>query len=484
MAREGDARRHVPTVILVAVVIASVATMFWLWRSGGIRFAAPVEEAAIEECGVTLSGSPALGLTLAPALVVDFLSQAGYVGDPPQAAEGGMTAISGRRGSYVCSVLIRVDESTTGIADLTSGAAFIAMSARPVLPAEIDALKRADAGDFEAERDLAEHVVALDGIAMAVHRSNPAARLTEAQVDAVLTGRWNNWASLGREPAPLTVYISADMAGAEDFPNDFLPTTDPVWVNASTLPHFRVLPNDRAVFDRVARDPNGIATGSAAVVRDGARLRDVGINAGANFVWPTHEAIVNGGYPFMRRLFFYVRPRDVRENRFVQRFISYAAGSHARARVAELGFALPPASTGSNAADIGCFIGTPEAATLSSALRGFVKSDITLRFRPASFELDDASKAAIEAAAPELSQQRASGRDITLVGHSDIAGDNADNRELGMQRALAARAAFERRGAFGLRVESAGESCPLADFQTEEGQRLNRRVDVWISQPS
>ena len=83
--------------------------------------------------------------------------------------------------------------------------------------------------------------------------------------------------------------------------------------------------------------------------------------------------------------------------------------------------------------------------------------------------------------ATQLSQHIASGQQVTLVGHSDIAGANADNRELGMRRALAARAALERRGVYGLRVESGGESCPVADFQTEEGQRLNRRVDVWIS---
>jgi ABC-type phosphate transport system substrate-binding protein len=468
-------------VILAAALIVSVALMLWLWRSGGVRFAAPAQQAAIEECGVTLSGSPTVGLTLAPTLVVDFLTQAGYVVDPPHAAQAGVTAISGRRGSYVCSVLIRVDESTTGIADLASGSALIALSARPVLPAEIETLKQANAGDFEAERQLAEHVVALDAFVMAVHRSNSVNRLTETQVDAILTGRQNNWAGIGPEQRPLTVYLSADMAGADDFPNDVLPTTDPLWVNASTLPHFRVVASDRAVLEGVARDPNGIGAGSGAFPRDQRRLRDIGVDAGTGFVWPTHETVTGGGYPFMRRLFFYVRPQVLRENRFVQRFVSYAASPQARARIVELGFAPPPPSASTDAAAIGCFLGTVEAVTLVSALHGFDKSDMTLRFRPASFELDEASQAAIQTVATQLSQHIARGQQVTLVGHSDIAGANADNRELGMRRALAARAALERRGVYGLRVESGGESCPVADFQTEEGQRLNRRVDVWIS---
>ena len=66
------------------------------------------------------------------------------------------------------------------------------------------------------------------------------------------------------------------------------------------------------------------------------------------------------------------------------------------------------------------------------------------------------------------------------MGHSDIEGAATDNRALALERAMAARAAFETHGVMGMQVESAGEMCPVADTESAAGRRLNRRVEIWV----
>jgi phosphate transport system substrate-binding protein len=107
-----------------------------------------------------------------------------------------------------------------------------------------------------------------------------------------------------------------------------------------------------------------------------------------------------------------------------------------------------------------------------------------LRFRPNSFQLDAAAQADVRRLSPELIEKITDGWHIILVGHSDLPGGIERNRDLALDRALAARAAFEGAGVFGLQVESAGENCPIADMETKEGQRINRRVEIWLRSPA
>ncbi|MCK6370458.1 MAG: OmpA family protein [Gammaproteobacteria bacterium] len=66
----------------------------------------------------------------------------------------------------------------------------------------------------------------------------------------------------------------------------------------------------------------------------------------------------------------------------------------------------------------------------------------------------------------------------TIEGHTDSEGEADYNMELSERRAQAAAAYLEAKGiAPGrLRVVGMGESMPIADNETEEGRRLNRRV--------
>lgn len=85
--------------------------------------------------------------------------------------------------------------SSRGIADARSGVAQIGLVSR-ALKAE--------------ERDLVAHTVALDGISLILHRSNPVASLSDSQIKAIYTGQVRNWREVGGPDLPITVVNKAE----------------------------------------------------------------------------------------------------------------------------------------------------------------------------------------------------------------------------------------------------------------------------------
>ncbi|MGE5154608.1 MAG: OmpA family protein [Bdellovibrio bacteriovorus] len=78
------------------------------------------------------------------------------------------------------------------------------------------------------------------------------------------------------------------------------------------------------------------------------------------------------------------------------------------------------------------------------------------------------------------------GLSALIEGHTDSAGPDEINLELSKARAEAVRQALIERGvpAERLTAEGAGESRPIAENSTAAGRRQNRRVEVYVIEPS
>ncbi|MBK1716234.1 OmpA family protein [Thiocystis violacea] len=74
---------------------------------------------------------------------------------------------------------------------------------------------------------------------------------------------------------------------------------------------------------------------------------------------------------------------------------------------------------------------------------------------------------------------------ILLRGHTDSSGKAASNLALSERRALAVRESLIALGVPASRIlaEGAGESAPIADNATDQGRRLNRRVEIHLTRP-
>lgn len=106
---------------------------------------------------------------------------------------------------------VRVDVqsggSSRGIADVQRGLVEIGMVSRAIKPQE-DGLK--------------VHQLAMDGVCMLIHRDNPVAALTDAQIVLIYTGKVSNWSEVGGSDAAITVIHKAEgRATLEVFLNHF-----------------------------------------------------------------------------------------------------------------------------------------------------------------------------------------------------------------------------------------------------------------------
>lgn len=90
---------------------------------------------------------------------------------------------------------VQTGGSSRGVADARAGLAHIGMVSRAL---------KAD------EADLTAATIAMDGVAMIVHQTNPVTALTDAEIVAIYTGKTTNWKDVGGPDAPITVVNKAE----------------------------------------------------------------------------------------------------------------------------------------------------------------------------------------------------------------------------------------------------------------------------------
>ena len=100
------------------------------------------------------------------------------------------------------NITVSESGSGNGAKSLINAACDVATMSRPMKTSETKAAQ--DAGILPIE-----HIVAMDGIAVVVHPSNPRANLTVEQIRDIYTGKIRNWKELGGPDEPIVV-ISRD----------------------------------------------------------------------------------------------------------------------------------------------------------------------------------------------------------------------------------------------------------------------------------
>jgi len=437
--------------------------------------------------GVRIAGSSTIGLDLMPALIRDYAASLGGSVRQLVGADPAVTrfAVAGATGATLTTIELARETPTTALAGLAGGKAAVAMSSRPLEPAEVSRLLQAAPGSRPVD---AEHVLALDGLVVIVAPQNPVGRLGLDVVARVFSGQITNWSELGLPPAPIHVYASAEgEAGGGSLDALLLKPR-----RLALKDGVRRVATEAALSDAVAADPAGIALTSLAFVRN---ARGIDIEGSCGLVGrPTTFAVRAEEYPLSRRLYLYTA--GVPRQATARDLLAFAASRRAQAVIRDSQFVdqdIEEASFQDQRRRIEMMLeapGIPEAErnrlrALVAALLDARRLSITFRFSEGSAQLDAKAREDVVRLRQWLAGGALSGKTVLLVGFTDSTGSVPANQMLSERRAAEVREAVLAGAplqATGRAVVSAGMGhlAPVVCNDGPEAMRLNRRVEVWV----
>jgi phosphate transport system substrate-binding protein len=189
------------------------------------------------------------------------------------------------------AVNITVSESGSGngAKSLINAACDIATMSRPMKNTEVQAAK--DAGILPIE-----HIVAMDGIAVIVHQSNPVANLTIEQIRGIYTGKIKNWKELGGPDQPIVVVGRDTNSGTYETFETMVLKGEKIAGSVESVG------SNGAIRQRVMSTPAAIGYVGLAFI-EGVKALTV------NGIAVTAETVVGKTYPIARPLFMYTNGR-------------------------------------------------------------------------------------------------------------------------------------------------------------------------------
>lgn len=227
------------------------------------------------------------------------------------------------------SIQVTGGGSGTGIAALINGSTDIAQSSRPMKPSEAQQVKE------KFGVDVLETPVALDGLAVYLHQSNPVNELTLAQVKAIYTGKITNWKEVGGKDAPIVLYSRENNSGTYVYFKEHVLENEDYAATAQTLA------GTAAVVNAVSKDAQAIGYGGIAYhtgIKDVKLKKDDRSPA----IPPTQENVVSGTYPISRYLYFYTAGKPT--NPVAEEFIRWVVSEAGQAVVKEVEYYPLPES--------------------------------------------------------------------------------------------------------------------------------------------
>ncbi|MFO7534141.1 MAG: PstS family phosphate ABC transporter substrate-binding protein [Kiritimatiellia bacterium] len=216
-------------------------------------------------------------------------------------------------------VNITVSESGSGngAKSLVNAACDLATMSRPMKNSEMKAAQ--DSGTL-----IIEHIVAMDGIALVVHPSNPLANLTVDQIRDIYTGKIRNWKELGGPDQPLVVISRDTNSGTYE-------SFETLVMNKAKMGEkVEYVGSNGAIRQRVMSTPAAIGYVGLAFT-EGVKALTV------NGVEVTAETVTSKKYPVSRPLYMYTNGRP-KPGTALHDFITLSGTPDGRKIIEDTGF--------------------------------------------------------------------------------------------------------------------------------------------------
>lgn len=409
-----------------------------------------------------IHGSNTLGAHLVPTLVRTWMVSLGY--EDIERAERGVsiTEIRGMRDGEPLVVEIAKDGSATGIQALVADNAEVAMMARPPNAAEIDAAWQL--GELRSPDQ--EFVIALDGLAVMVHRDNPVRALSMVQLRDVLSGRITDWRELGGLPGPIRVFTPT-RGGELEFLNERVMEGAVLTAAKQSLPVGRISAAVGA--DRSAIGLMGLRSPVAPL------SRPLAIGRGGEALLPTRINVQSEDYPLVQRYSLY---GGQMMSALGRSFALFAVGRQAQEAVAASGHiavTLRPARQQPL---------PPGVAEYRSVVAGAERLPVSLRFNTGSLQslFDSRAQRDLERIVAFMRLPANAHRQATVLafGAADPAGSLVATL-VSSDRANVVADYLQGQGVVVRRSAGLGVLRPLVASTHPQAAYINDRVEVWIN---
>lgn len=409
-----------------------------------------------------IHGSNTIGATLAPMLVTGFLEQltGKSVTVSPTGTENEAVLRTTHDGRPL-TVLVAAHGTSTGFTSLAADKSDIWAASRRVKSNEAaDMASRADMTDAASE-----HIVAIDGLAILVHPSNPVDQLNIDTLARIFAGEITNWSAVGGPDRTIKVYARDDQSGTWDTFKDL------VLAGKFTLTGqaLRYESNDELSAD-VSRDPTGIGFAGYASVGTSKLLAIA--DGDAPPLRPSKLSVATEDYPLARRLYFYTAGTTGKP--LTQAFIDYAHSQAGQDIVAESGF------FSQNLFAVDPMQDANVTESFKRLTQNYQRLSLNIRFAEGHTRLDNKARRDLLRLQEYMQQSGKTGKDLMLVGFADKQTDEFRAQLISELRALSASKALRELGTVVHGHTGYGHYMPVGSAGGEAGAQRNGRVEVWV----
>lgn len=204
--------------------------------------------------------------------------------------------------------------SGTGIAGLINKTCDIAMSSRSIEQKEINLAK-------EKNINPQQFIVALDGLVVIIHSSNPVSNLTMDELRDIFLGNITNWKELGGKDSKIVILSRESNSGTHVFFKEHVLKRGDKKNPEEFSPSSLLMPSSQAICEEVEQNPHAVGYVGMGYICNRSKAIHVAKNKKTRYIEPTIDSVVNNSYPISRPLYLYA---DEKHSDVVNKFIDFA----------------------------------------------------------------------------------------------------------------------------------------------------------------
>lgn len=221
--------------------------------------------------------------------------------------------------------------SGTGLAALQNDTTDICNSSRKIKKEEADTVKKATG------KDVSEHIVCFDALAVYVHPSNPLDQISVEELREIWAegGTNENWEQVGGTPGKITLVGRQNSSGTYDYFREHICGKTPDKKQREFRQGVSELVGSAEVVETVSKTPTAMGYSGMGYRNDSVKVLKISNKKGEPGVAIGAEVARNKSYPLARELFIYTAGEPAGE---IKAFLDWVKGPEGQAIVTKQEF--------------------------------------------------------------------------------------------------------------------------------------------------